>query len=226
MQGIIIAHILTGAFAVAAGAFALGVRKGSHGHIAAGRSFAVLMAVSSGLGAWLGLLRFETLYITFHAGVLSLYLIASGWLTAREPSGRVGLAGTALGALNLANFVGLVTLGFLARSAEQGAYLGFAAENYFFLAGMAGIGVAGDASLLVRKGLSQCHRIARHLWRMCFGFFIAAGSAFTGPGAEVFPEAVRQSGLLSLPELLIILLMLFWLARTLFFLPQRSAAND
>jgi hypothetical protein len=50
---------------------------------------------------------------------------------------------------------------------------------------------------------------------MCIGFFIAAGSAFTGPGASVFPDAVRNSGVLSLPELTIMLLMLFWLWKTL-----------
>ena len=50
---------------------------------------------------------------------------------------------------------------------------------------------------------------------MCIGFFIAAGSAFTGPGASAFPEAVRDSGILSLPELIIVLLMFLWLWKTL-----------
>jgi len=50
---------------------------------------------------------------------------------------------------------------------------------------------------------------------MCIGFFIAAGSAFTGPGASAFPQAVQDSGILSLPELTIMLLMLFWLWKTL-----------
>jgi hypothetical protein len=50
---------------------------------------------------------------------------------------------------------------------------------------------------------------------MCIGFFIAAGSAFTGPGASAFPEVVQRSGILSLPELTIVLLMLFWLWKTL-----------
>ncbi len=221
MQILTVAHVATGAFAVAAGALALSARKGGGVHIGAGRGFAGLMAVSSGLGAWLGLVNAETLYITFHAGVLACCLIASGWLAARAAQGP---AVAVVGVVNLANLAALIVLGSIANSTVDGSYLGFAAENYFFLAGMAGLAAAGDATLPFRRTLSERHRIARHLWRMCFGFFIAAGSAFTGPGAQAFPEALRQSGLLSLPELLIIAAMLFWLVRVLVF--RRRAVGD
>jgi hypothetical protein len=40
---------------------------------------------------------------------------------------------------------------------------------------------AGDARMLARGGVLGAKRIARHLWRMCFGLFIAAGSFFLGP---------------------------------------------
>ncbi|MEO1251561.1 MAG: hypothetical protein AAFW81_04350 [Pseudomonadota bacterium] len=222
MQALMIAHIATGAVAVVAGAVALSARKGGSVHIAGGRSFAGLMAISAASGAGLGLLNAEKFYITFHAGVLALYLIASGWLSAHLSSGRIGGAAATLGALNVANFGALIAMGILAVRAPDGAFLGFAGENYFFLAGMAGVGVIGDASLVFRRALSDRHRIARHLWRMCFGFFIAAGSAFTGPGATVFPEFIRESGVLSLPELIIIVLMLFWLVRTLFFTRRKT----
>jgi hypothetical protein len=39
----------------------------------------------------------------------------------------------------------------------------------------------GDIRMLVRGGVLGTKRIARHLWRMCFGLFIAAGSFFLGP---------------------------------------------
>ncbi|MEQ9317363.1 MAG: hypothetical protein RLN72_16045, partial [Henriciella sp.] len=94
---------------------------------------------------------------------------------------------------------------------------GFAAGDYFFLAGLSGIAAAGDISIVFRTKLSAPHATARHLWRMLTGFFIAAGSAFTGPGAKAFPEWIQQSGVLSVPELLIVLLMLFYLVRALLF---------
>ena len=209
------AHVAPGVLAVAAGATALAAPKGRTVHVQAGRLFVMVMGLTSALGAVLGLVRLDTFYITFHAGVLALCLLASGWLSARVRSGRMGPASAIAGVINLINVGGLVLIGGLsARSGE--AFLGFPAEDYLFLAGMGVVAVAGDATLLWRPSLSERHRIARHLWRMCLGFFIAAGSAFTGPGTVAFSETVRQSGVLALPELAILLIMAFWLARTLF----------
>ena len=87
----------------------------------------------------------------------------------------------------------------------------FAAEDYFFLFGLAAIAFAGDVRLIFGTRITNRHRIAQHLVRICIGFFIAPGSAFTGPGAYAFPEVVQNSGILSLPELAIELFMLFWL---------------
>ncbi len=210
------AHVISGALAITAGAVALGARKGAAFHIGAGRIFAAAMILSSALGAVLGLIRVDEFYITFHAGVLGVTLILSSWLTVRAREGRLGGAGLAVGIVNLLNVAGLIALGVHAQSLPDGVLLGFHATDYFFLSGMAGVAALGDISLLFRKPLSDRHRIARHLWRMCLGFFIAAGSAFTGPGAKAFPQAVRESGVLSAPELIILVAMLFWLARTLF----------
>jgi hypothetical protein len=118
--------------------------------------------------------------------------------------------------LNLANLAGLLTAGTIALKSDAGQLFGFPAEDYFFLSLMALAGAIADVSLAFRKPLAERHRIARHLWRMCLGFFIAAGSAFTGPGAKAFPEALQDSGLLSLPEFLILAALIYWLIRTLF----------
>jgi hypothetical protein len=210
------AHIASGAIAVMMGAITLAVRKGARSHINTGRVFTVAMGLSSLLGAFLGLIKFETFYITFHAGVLGMTLVLSGWMLARVQNGHLGAQFTTIGFVNFLNTAGLVAAGFCALTLPDQTLRGFAAADYFFLAGMAGVALINDLVVLLRKTLSDRHRIAQHVWRMCIGFFIAAGSAFTGPGASIFPEAVRNSGVLSLPELTIILLMLFWLFRTLF----------
>lgn len=211
---ITVAHVLTGTLAIAAGAAALIARKGAQIHVTGGRIFVATMGASSILGAVLGLMDAANFYITFHAGVLGATLIASSWLAVRAKDGRLGGLNKLVSLANLINAASLLTLGVLATQADSGRFLGFAASSYFFLFGMTALAAVGDISLVFRKALSRTHRIARHLWRMCQSFFIAAGSAFTGPGAEVFPDAVRRSGLLSLPELLIILALLFWLAHT------------
>lgn len=213
---ITIAHIASGTIAVLMGAVAFAVRKGATSHVNTGRVFTAAMALSSLLGAVLGLIKIETFYITFHAGVLGMTLVLSGWLLARGHTGHRSTLYVAIGCVNILNTAGLVAAGFCALTFPDQTLRGFAAADYFFLAGMAGVALINDLIILLHKTLSYRHRIAQHLWRMCIGFFIAAGSAFTGPGASIFSEAVRNSGILSLPELTIILLMLFWLFRILF----------
>ena len=213
---LILAHIVSGTIATIAGALALAVRKGRTMHIATGQIFALAMIISSALGAGLGLIKATELYITFHAGVLGVTLILGSLFTARARTSNLGLGSMLVGGINFLNGAGLISAGVYALSKPDGLLFGFHAENYFFLSMMATFTALADISLLVRKRLSERHRIARHLWRMCLGFFIAAGSAFTGPGAKVFPEALRETGVLSLPELVIFILMLFWLIRTVF----------
>jgi len=71
-------------------------------------------------------------------------------------------------------------------------------------------------------------RIARHLWRMCFGLFIATGSFFLGPAnrplrflsaiglrQHFFKTVLREEVLLFL-AVLPLLFMIFWLVRVRF----------
>jgi hypothetical protein len=72
----------------------------------------------------------------------------------------------------------------------------------------------GDLRMLVR-GISGKRRIARHLWRMCFGWFIATCSFFLGQ-QPVFPARLRGSPVLLVPALLPLALLIFWLIRVRF----------
>ncbi|MEN8832908.1 hypothetical protein [Pacificibacter sp.] len=211
----LIAHVLLGSLAVLLGAIALGARKGRKVHVGAGRLFVVSMGIASVLGAVLGALKYETFWITFHAGILGATLVTSGVLAVRIHARGVKVWFKAIAVLNALNAVALFGAGWYATTLPDGHLFGFAAADYFFLFAMAAVVCGGDARMIFGAKISNKLRIAQHLLRMCIGFFIAAGSAFTGPGASAFPQAVRDSGLLSLPELTIVLLMLFWLWRTL-----------
>src|SRR6266516_7016977 len=46
----------------------------------------------------------------------------------------------------------------------------------------------GDAKLVLAGGISGARRIGRHLWRMCLGITLAAGSAFTNGFPAPPPE--------------------------------------
>ena len=58
-------------------------------------------------------------------------------------------------------------------------------------------------------------RLARHLWRMCFALFIAAGSFFSirERVATILPEPLTTGPMRALPILLLFGAMFYWLWR-------------
>jgi len=108
-----------------------------------------------------------------------------------------------------------VTYGLEAANSQTGAKHGYPAGPYFFLGSVALLSAAGDIRMLVRGGVFGVHRIARHLWRMCFSLFIATGSFFLGQ-QQVFPHWLRKTNVLFLPAILPLILLIFWLFRVLF----------
>lgn len=214
MFAVTIIHVLFGTVAVLAGAVALATRKGGTRHRQAGKLFFLSMMVMAGAGILLSLPTGQV--ITMIAGVFTGYLVVTSWDAVQHgdtPSG----GGRYIAFMAVAAAIAGVSLyfGLVAMNSEGGRIGGFAAEDYLFFAVLAAWCGALDLSVAVRKALKRKHRIARHLWRMCFAYFIAVGSLFTGPGAGVFPESVRETGLLSVPEPLVLVLMIFWLVRTL-----------
>jgi hypothetical protein len=87
------------------------------------------------------------------------------------------------------------------------------------------LAAAGDLRMLLRGGVLGAKRIARHLWRMCFGLFIAAGSFFMGPSnrplrllSEVglgqhLPQALFTTTLYLILTILPLVMLIFWLVR-------------
>jgi len=69
--------------------------------------------------------------------------------------------------------------------------------------------------ILVRGGVLGAKRIRRHLWRMCFGWFIATGSFFLGQ-QQVFPAFLRGSAVLLILGVLPLFLLIFWIFRLRF----------
>ena len=78
----------------------------------------------------------------------------------------------------------------------------------FAVAGSAA--AAGELNVILRRGLSGAARIARHLWRMCFSWFIAAGSLFLGQ-PQVFPDWFNASPLPVLLAFTPLIAMVTWL---------------
>ena len=188
-------------------------RKGSPRHVLAGKVFVASMLSMAVVAVYLAIVRHQRNNIG--GGILTFYLIGTAWLTARRSDGEtrpfdwvVFLIPLVLGILTWTNGLRVLRSG---ASSQDGVPVGMT----FFMGSVMLLAGAGDVHMLVRGGVFGAHRIARHLWRMCFALFIAAGSLFLGQ-TQVFPEALRKPGLLAIPVLLVLLLMLYWLGRVLF----------
>jgi len=70
--------------------------------------------------------------------------------------------------------------------------------------------------LMFRPETLGVQRVVRHLWRMCFGLFIATGSFFLGQGDKVFPEFVLKTNVFSIPAILPLILLIVWIIRVRF----------
>jgi hypothetical protein len=92
--------------------------------------------------------------------------------------------------------------------------------------------------MLIRGGVFGAKRIARHLWRMCFGMFIAAGSFFLGPSnrplrllsniglGQHLPRALFSMGLYLVLTMLPLVLLIFWLLRVRFSKAYKKTSSE
>jgi hypothetical protein len=83
-----------------------------------------------------------------------------------------------------------ISLGFQALASPGDTISGVPFFMLFFLATVTTLAAAGDLRMMRSDALRAGPRLARHLWRMCFAPFIAAGSFFSIRAriATVLPE--------------------------------------
>lgn len=212
---ILIVHISAAAIGLLAGATALAVRKGGRLHRLAGNVFFVSMLTMAAIGASVAPFLPQPQRGSAIGGVITFYLVATAWATVRRKQGTVGRfeVGALVVAISAASAD--VVLGLQAANSPTGMLEGAPAPAYFVFASIAGGAAAGDLRMILKGGLRGAQRIARHLWRMCVAVLIAAFSFFLGQ-QQVFPESLRGSFWLFVPEMVVLGLMIFWLCRVLF----------
>jgi len=223
---ILLVHICGGTLGLVSGTAAMTFRKGSPRHVQAGKVFVVSMLTLAAAAVYLAILKHQTGNIV--GGLLTFYLIATAWLTARRRDGETSrfdwvalLIPLAIGIFNWVYGLKVLRGG---HSSVDGVPVGM----MFFMGSICLIAAAGDVRMLVGGGVLGAKRIARHLWRMCFGLFIAAGSFFLGPsnrplrllsevglGKHLSP-AIFGTTLYLVLTLLPLVLLIFWLIRVRF----------
>lgn len=189
---LLLLHICAGTVGLLSGTAAIVLRKGSRRHGVAGIVFSVSMLTLAASGTYLALVKSQMGNVM--GGVLTFYMIATAWTAAKRKDGRAGIFDWVALLVALGVGTSLMVYGWRVVHgvvAQDGVPLGMA----FFLGSVLLLAAAGDVRMLVRGGISGAQRVARHLWRMCFGLFIASGSFFMGR-QRIFPEFVRRSNVL------------------------------
>src|SRR5713226_7843503 len=135
---ILVLHICAGLVALLSGAAALSFRKGSHGHRVAGNIFFVSMLTLSSAAVYLAFMKHE-MHNVF-GGILTFYLVATPWVTAKRRNGETSLFDW--GALLVVFAVGvvIVTYGF---EAAKTPIRGVPAGMFFFLGSVALLSAVG-----------------------------------------------------------------------------------
>jgi hypothetical protein len=199
-------HIAAGGLALVLGAVALMVKKGGTIHRRSGLLFVYAMLVMGVSAAILG---------NVGGGLMAVYFVVTALTTVRPASPWTR-------GLNIAALIvvlGLATLDILggvkAFNSPKGNLNGVPFAMLFFLAAIMILAAIGDLRVM-RFGVPRGGpRLARHLWRMCFALFIAAGSFFSVRErvAKILPEPFTSGLMRALPILLIFAAMFYWLWR-------------
>jgi hypothetical protein len=223
---ILVLHICAGTVGLFSGAAAMFFRKGSPRHVQAGKVFVASMLIMAVAAVYLGIVKDQPGNIG--GGIVTFYLVGTGWLTARRRDGETSridwvapLIPLTLGVLIGVNGVAVLRSG---ATSQNGVPVGMS----FFMGSICLLAAAGDVRMLLRGGVFGVKRISRHLWRMCFGLFIAAGSFFLGPSnrplrllsavgiGQHLPSAIFTTGLYLFLSILPLALLIFWTIRVRF----------
>src|SRR6266702_7689426 len=210
---ILLFHICAGTVGFLSGVVTVFLRKGFPRHATTGNVFVVSMLSLAASGVYMALMKSQPANVL--GGTVTFYLVATAWMTARRRDGEPGIFDW--GALLVISALAAVELlfGLEAATSPRGSKYGYPPWPYFFLGSVALLAAIGDVRMLVCRGISGTQRIARHLWRMCFAFFIAASSIFLAR-QHLFPALLRKTGVLFLLSFFPLVLMIFWLVRVLF----------
>ena len=211
-------HIAAGALAVVFGFTALFVKKGGSIHRRSGMLFVYAMVV---MGATASILEFlkSANATNVVAALMSVYFVGTALTTVRPASRSTriinGAALTVVTGLVLLSIAGGVKNVSTPGLSPGGVPFRTIGVMSFVLATVMSLAAIGDLRVMISGLPSGGRRLARHLWRMCFALFIAAGSFFSirERVAKILPEPFTTGPMRALPILLLFGAMFYWMWR-------------
>jgi hypothetical protein len=211
-------HIAAGGLAIVLGAVALSAKKCGLVHRRAGLLFVYAMLVMGASAAMLAL-RKGAVDGNVMAALIIAYFVGTALTTVRPVSPRTSRVNAAaltlvLGLALAASVGGVKNFNTPGLSPGGVPFRTIGVMSFVFAAVMV-LAAIGDLRVM-RLGMPRGGpRLARHLWRMCFALFIAAGSFFSirERVATILPAPFTTGPMRALPILLLFGAMFYWLWR-------------
>jgi uncharacterized membrane protein len=209
---VLVLHIAGGGIAMAAGVAALLTRKGERAHRVAGTVFFLAMLLTAGIGATVSPFLTDGQRPNTIAGILTFYLVLTAWTAVMRQDGGVDRFAILGFFVALGTAVAGVLFAMEAQMSPTGTIDASPPQAFFLFMIVGGFAAASDLKVILVGGISGAPRIARHLWRMCVGLFIAAGSFFLGQ-PQALPSFLRGTYWPFVFTFAPLAFMLFWLIR-------------
>jgi hypothetical protein len=203
-------HITAGAIAIATGFIALSAMKGGSTHRRIGVAFVYAMIVMGLTGAVIA--AWKARYGTALGGVLTAYFVVTAVVTVRKIPGWSRSLDVALMLVALTISLTSLGLGIATAASISGRREGLPPFPFFMTATVALLATVGDVRVMRGGALLGTKRLARHLWRMLWAFWVATGSFFLGQ-AKVIPKPIRIMPLLAAIAIIPLVAMLYWMWR-------------
>lgn len=204
-------HFAAGLLSIVAGTVALSTAKGGRLHKQSGLVFTWAMVVLGLTAAGIGMYEDSPGQVV--GGLLAAYLVFSAMTTVKPWPGIGQWFNVALMVLAFTFAVATLYEGVTEWLDPAVIVVGrprvvppLAIGTVILLAAI------GDLRAIRAGGLRGSRRLARHLWRMCFGLFIATGSFFLGQ-ITFLPQPLRILPLLLVLAFAPILFLFYWMWR-------------
>jgi hypothetical protein len=204
----LVTHFSAALLALVAGTIALAVVKGGRLHKQSGIVFTGSMIITGILASVLSAYEGKSVV----GGIFLCYLVFTATTTVKPlPRARRGVD-VALMIFAFATAGLMLFQGVVAWQRPRHMLAGVPAGMIFFLGTVALLAAIGDLRMIREGGLRGTRRLARHLWRMCFGLFTATGSFFIGQ-MKFIPRPIRVVPLLFVLGVAPLGILLYWLWR-------------
>ncbi len=189
-------HIIAGTFVLIFGIGSLTFQKGNNLHRHSGNLFFLSLILMAGSAIFLA--DDPTIAVS------SIYFASTAWLITIRPEKKTGIF----------EIIAFVVISLICARYFYVAFTsepGFMTTMFTIFGSVALIAALLDLNLIFRSGLSGPHRVARHLWRMCYAM-LGAVLSLVANTSDKWPKFIDAN----LPIYILIGIMIFWLIRVLF----------